>query len=113
MYLSTNFFISTFLYLKRQARVRIGPRAGDGAERALQKPKGAKNTGVLLEQTSVVEMDDPVWDHSTFSENRESPVASDVAAAFFERILKQATAENFCPTSTLRWTAPSLRPGPP
>ena len=37
-------------------------------------------------------MDDPVWDHSTFSKNRERLIASDVAAAFFERILKQATA---------------------
>jgi transposase len=34
-------------------------------------------------------MDDPVWDHSTFSKNRERLIASDVAA-----------------TSTLRWTAP-------
>ena len=28
-------------------------------------------------------MDDPVWDHSTFSKNRERLIASDVAAAFF------------------------------
>ncbi len=35
-------------------------------------------------------MDDPVWDHSTFSKNRERLIASDVAATFFERILKQA-----------------------
>jgi transposase len=28
-------------------------------------------------------MDDPVWDHSTFSKNREGFIASDVATAFF------------------------------
>jgi hypothetical protein len=33
-----------------------------------------------------------VWDHSTFSKNRERLIALDVASAFFERILKQATA---------------------
>jgi transposase len=35
-------------------------------------------------------MDDPVWNHSVFSKNRERLLASDVAAAFFERILDQA-----------------------
>lgn len=35
-------------------------------------------------------MDDPVWDHSVFSKNRERLIASNIAAAFFERILKQA-----------------------
>jgi transposase len=34
--------------------------------------------------------EDAVWDHSVFSENRERLIASDVAAAFFERILDQA-----------------------
>jgi transposase len=37
-------------------------------------------------------MDDPVWDHSTFSKNRERLITSDVAAAFFGCILKQAGA---------------------
>jgi transposase len=32
-------------------------------------------------------MDDPVWDHSTFSKNRERLIASDIAATFFARIL--------------------------
>ena len=35
-------------------------------------------------------MDDPVWDHSVFSKNRERLIASDIAAACFERLLKQA-----------------------
>jgi transposase len=36
-------------------------------------------------------MDDKVWNHSVFSKNRERFLASDLAAAFFARILKQAT----------------------
>jgi transposase len=69
-------------------------------------------------------LDDPVWDHSTFSKNRERLIASDVAAAFFERILKQAAAagllsdEHFTVDGTLieAWASlKSFRPkeGPP
>jgi IS5 family transposase len=35
-------------------------------------------------------MDDKVWDHSTFSKNRERFLRSDLAAAFFGRIKEQA-----------------------
>ena len=35
-------------------------------------------------------MDDKVWDHSVFSKNQERFLDSDLAAAFFARILKQA-----------------------
>jgi transposase len=69
-------------------------------------------------------MDDSVWDHSTFSKNRERLIASDVALAFFERILKQAGAagllsdEHFTVDGTLieAWASlKSFRPkeGPP
>jgi transposase len=37
-------------------------------------------------------MDDKVWDHSVFSKNQERFLDSDLAAAFFSRILKQAAA---------------------
>jgi len=37
-------------------------------------------------------MDDKVWDHSVFSKNQERFLDSDLAAAFFARILKQASA---------------------
>jgi transposase len=37
-------------------------------------------------------MDDKVWDHSVFSKNQERFLDSDLAAAFFARILKQAAA---------------------
>jgi len=69
-------------------------------------------------------LDDPVWDHSTFSKNRERLIASDIAATFFERILKQANAaglmsdEHFTVDGTLieAWASlKSFRPkeGPP
>jgi transposase len=37
-------------------------------------------------------MDDKVWDHSVFSKNQERCLDSDLAAAFFVRILEQAKA---------------------
>ncbi len=37
-------------------------------------------------------MDDKVWNHSVFSKNRERFLRSDLAAAFFRRILEQAGA---------------------
>lgn len=37
-------------------------------------------------------MDDKVWDHSVFSKNQERFLDSDLAAAFFTRILEQAAA---------------------
>ena len=47
-------------------------------------------------------MDDPVWDHSTFSKNRERLIASDIAATFFERILRsRPTPQGSCSMSTL------------
>jgi transposase len=35
-------------------------------------------------------MDDRVWDHSTFSKNRDRFLASDLAGAFFAQVLEQA-----------------------
>ena len=35
-------------------------------------------------------LEDSVWDHSTFSQNQERLLASDVAKQFFERVLAQA-----------------------
>lgn len=39
-------------------------------------------------------MDEPVWDHSTFSKNRERFVVGGVADAVFDRILAQARQRN-------------------
>lgn len=38
-------------------------------------------------------MDDAVWDHSTFSKNRDRLLESDLARQFFEAVLAQAEAE--------------------
>lgn len=40
-------------------------------------------------------MDDPVWDHSTFSKNRDRLLGSDVALAFFVSVREQAEAAGF------------------
>ena len=39
-------------------------------------------------------MDDPVWDHSTFSKNRDRLLESDIARGLFEAILAQAAARD-------------------
>jgi transposase len=35
-------------------------------------------------------MDEPIWDHSTFSKNRDRLLAGDVATAFFDAVLMEA-----------------------
>jgi len=35
-------------------------------------------------------MDEPIWDHSTFSKNRDRLLAADVATAFFDAVLTEA-----------------------
>jgi transposase len=39
-------------------------------------------------------MDDPIWDASTFSKNRERLLAGDIAHAFFDQVLAQARDRN-------------------
>lgn len=39
-------------------------------------------------------MDDPIWDRSTFSKNRERLLEGDVADAFFDQVLAQARERN-------------------
>lgn len=38
-------------------------------------------------------VDDPVWDHSTFTKNRDRLLESDIARRFFEAIVSQARAQ--------------------
>jgi transposase len=40
-------------------------------------------------------VDDPVWDHSTFSKNRDRLLDADVAAKFLEAVLRHAKVERF------------------
>ena len=37
-------------------------------------------------------LDDPVWDATVFTKNRERLLEEDIARAFFERVLAQAKA---------------------
>src|ERR1700710_678195 len=39
-------------------------------------------------------MDDPVWDPTVFSKNRDRLLAADVAALFFQRVLDEAKAQD-------------------
>ena len=43
-------------------------------------------------------IDDPVWDPTTFTKNRDRLLAGDVAAAFFEAVLEQATTARLLST---------------
>jgi transposase len=38
-------------------------------------------------------MDEPIWDHSTFSKNRDRLLAGDIADAFFDAVLAEARAQ--------------------
>ena len=73
-------------------------------------------------------MDEPIWDHSTFSKNRDRLLAGDIAHAFFEEVRTEATTrrlmsdEHFTVDGTLleAWAShKSVRPkdegptGPP
>jgi transposase len=45
-----------------------------------------------------LEMDDPIWDPSVFTKNRERLLAGDIAQAFFDRVLAQARAQQLLST---------------
>ena len=51
-----------------------------------------------------LDLDEPVWDVTVFTKNRDRLLAGEVAIAFFEQVLAQAKASVCCPTSTSRWT---------
>src|SRR5882672_8426314 len=60
---------------------------------------GIRSERLLMEQLDYnllfrwfvgLEMDDPVWDATTFSKNRERLLEADVAQAFFESVIDQA-----------------------
>ena len=50
-------------------------------------------------------LDAPVWDHSTFSKNRDRLLEGDVAAKFLAAVLAQPRVKNCFRPSTSRWTA--------
>lgn len=52
------------------------------------------NYNLLFRWFVGLNMDESVWDHSTFSKNRERFLAGDVAQAFFDRVLAHARQRN-------------------
>jgi len=52
------------------------------------------NYNLLFRWFVGLNMDEPVWDHSTFSKNRERFLVGDVAQAFFARVLAAAQRRN-------------------
>jgi transposase len=51
------------------------------------------NYNLLFRWFVGLSMDDPVWDATVFTKNRERLLQGDIARAFFERVLAQATAQ--------------------
>ena len=52
------------------------------------------------------ELDDRVWDATTFTKNRERLLDGDVAAGFFEAVLERADGSACCRGITSPWTGP-------
>src|SRR4029453_18356417 len=53
-------------------------------------------------------MDDPVWDATTFSKNRVRLLAGDIAQGFFEQVLAQAYARDLVSTEHFSVDGPLL-----
>ena len=59
-----------------------------------------------------IAMDDPVWDHSVFSKNRDRLLEHEVVEAFFTpKSWRLLTSVACCPENTSPSMAPSSRPG--
>ena len=57
-------------------------------------------------------MDDPIWDATVFTKNRERLLAGDIARKFFAQVRPRRRSARCSRRSTSPWTAPSLRRGP-
>jgi transposase len=57
-------------------------------------------------------IDDAVWDHSTFSKNRERLLGADVAAKFLAAVLRHPKVTRFLSDEHFRSTARWWKPGP-
>jgi hypothetical protein len=56
-------------------------------------------------------IEDPVWDVTTFTKNRDRLLEDDVAAQFLAAVLVQDKVKGCCRASTSRSTAPCWKPG--
>ena len=54
-------------------------------------------------------IDDPVWDHSTFSKNRDRLLGADVAAKFLEAVLRHPKVKRFLSDEHLAASAEAPR----
>ena len=59
-----------------------------------------------------LEMDDPIWNPTVFTKNRERLLAGDVAHAFFDRMVTHARERGLLSTSTSPSTPRWSRRGP-
>ncbi len=98
----------TALYLKRAAVDCPGEAAARPvAAGVLHSAQRAAVDGAIGVQPAVPlvcrpDLDEPVWDATVFTKNRDRLLAGDVATAFFEQVLAQAKAQRCCPTSISR-----------
>src|SRR3989441_1779767 len=65
------------------------------SERQLMEPL---DDNLLFRWFVGLSMDDPVWDPTVFTKNRERQLRGDIARAFFERVLAQAQARQLLST---------------
>ena len=65
----------------------------------------AVNYNLLYRWFVGLNIEDKVWDHSTFSANRERLFNEDLARAFFERVKLSASGAGLPATNTSAWTA--------
>ncbi len=61
--------------------------------RVLNRSRGQLDYNLLFRWFVGLSMDDEVWDHSTFSKNRERLLEAEIVGKFFERIREQARAK--------------------
>ena len=56
-------------------------------------------------------LDEPIWDHSTFSANRDRLLKESIMRRFFDGVLGIAGGPIWCRTSTSAWTIAAARMG--
>ena len=112
-----------FARLYPEDRPAVDPAREAAARPLLQLLYSVRSERQLMEQLDYnllfrwfvgLSMDDPVWDATVFTKNRERLLRGDIAQAFFEQVLAQAqgrellSAEHFSVDGTLieAWAGP-------
>ena len=63
------------------------------------------NGNLLFRWFVGLEMDDPVWDATVFSKNRERLVVAEVSELLLLSVVEEARTEGLLSEEHLRWTA--------